>query len=812
MQQQVAFLNKRLQFVLSTGSVFRQKVVLLLRQCAAQAATTTAPSASSSLATFEGISAARESAAIRKLYEEVMAEVQQTEDHLRIALTTQQDQLFVPEGAGGVASSSLPTSATVKTSLFGVSSKSVGSSGNSAAQRDRLPEDAESIRKAHHICQILAEKNALKEQEVRLRHDYHSLQAKFDDLNDRHKRLVLAQSGGGGGGFQHSTDAANPTALAFRELYEGRIKELESAIGVLRQENQTLRAAAASSSSRHRSNTTEASAAAAGDREGLGGSPSYRAGSLEPPVDDNNENLSETVQTLTKHNNLLRSRVAKLKEELRVVTQQSSSSVNQLHDGLDSLLGKIAALQDALAEKDQLLAQITEEKRDLAKECVTHRAQVELYVKQLELFVKDTNTTSLTAARQTERTNGDTASLSSAVEDYLAQIHSKEAVIQSLTEQLREEKRAHQERAVEVRALGVQLDTFRGKMEALQAQQQQQHTQRVMMDEVQGRLFGALETIRATHNTSNLAGKIEELSQRIRNTEHVEIQLRLKEDELVLLREDLEHVSTIKDQLQQSLEAISVMFTKLPQNLEDVERCIIERDAYREELEKAYRTHTTPDQPHVLGVIELRLLELQAAAAGNEHTLALQRKLGGRRGLRPKRSNKTNVASHSDGGADEENAEGDEEEEEAPTFLDELDEEAYALHQQLEALMDIPPLPQLHHENFFAEPLAPIAASPIRSTHGADLASSPLPTVAASSSPLPNNNNNGLFSPLKGSGGTAAASDAVMTFQLFDDQGAGVLPVSVLELCLATLGVRKRLPAGVTSMTTEEFVAFCCAP
>lgn len=776
LRAQIQFLDRRNQYLQTVGALFRQKVALIVRECVR----------TSHMGPAE----------LQQLYSATMEVIAKAEHDTQTEMPpVHHDD---PDGA--------------------VSVNNANAAGPSMIMKpfQRSAEAKEDVRKAHLICVALQEKNDAKQREMELRRAHAELTEKYDDLVDRHKKMLLLQGGvykGGDTAAQGGPSAVNAAAVAsMKDLYESRIKELEQAVVALKKENISLRGGGGGGGSVvHRSSTGRAAVHHVDptdddDEPEIIVLPENPTGSSVDQQTHNQHVQHEAVEGLTRQNHLLKARVNRLKEELLQLKSQSLGSTMQLNEGLDSLLSKISEQQRQMDEREATIQQLTHEKRELAKECVAHRSQVDMYVKQLELFVKDADTTHLSSARIASHVKGETQNLSSAVDEYLQQIHQKDEVIRSLMQQLRDEKQSHQERVLEVRALGVQLQTFRTKLDALQAQQQQRDHQQAMMGDMHARLLSAVSCIQETQNTTSLASKLDFLSAKLRDMETVDLQLRQKEDDLVIARDELEQTREERDELLETLGSISVMFAHFPKSVSEVEKLVIQVEELKEEVRRCSEEHSSPDMLRVEGRMELRQMELE-----NRHKQQTSRQKSIGRGSLSRRDSTELGPSNSRARSQTHQSASDESSHHSVPDDNIEDEDRWEaeLEKQLSDIMNIPPLAPLSD---FASKLQgsgqaiDAARQAAQSTTTATLAAaapqaSPPRSSAQASSGL------GFLSP---SGGPGTVQDVRLTFQLFDDHATGVLSADVISLCLATLGIHRSLPTHVKEMSEDQFLAFCC--
>jgi hypothetical protein len=374
-----------------------------------------------------------------------------------------------------------------------------------------------------------------------------------------------------------------------------------------------------------------------------------------------------------------------------------------------------------------------------------------------------------------DENSGGGTTLRDAIAEYQQQIAQLEDVVKSLRDQLRDERRSNNDKSLEIRSLGVQIQSLRTKVDALHTHEEQRQLQQTVVSDVQNRIVGALREIQESQNASQLSVRVEQMSERLRLLESVELQLRQKEDQLVVAEDEILRLRSARDELHLSLSAISSLFMQLPSSVSQVESIVLELREYKKELQSSYEDHRVPDLIRVEAAVELQVLEARAAKASQQ---ALREQIDQLARGGEKRSD---VQESSESGSKHKLA---------VDAVDDMTDEALA------ALLTLPAPPPL---------LNLLAAAAEQSAGG----SPPRARVSGPSSPQhPSGSPSGIgfSSP---SGGPGTESDVILTFQLFDEAGAGTLTTDVLKLCLATLGISKRIPQGIASMAQHEFLSFC---
>ena len=712
LKEQVVLLQRRIKYIQSVGTVFRQKIALIVRECARNP----------NLAGNE----------LQRLYSQALGEISQVERDIE-------------NSSGGAREASVQQSGAVDYSY---------NSFVVAGKTPRTAQAKEDVRKAHHLCMILQEKNELKEKELALRRSVEEYKTKYEDLEARHKRLLELQSSSIGGGS--GSGAQQAAHVAQRELYESRIHELEEQLITTKTDLVKLKSSGAGTFSALLSSgvddAVDGSSSAAGAASGAAAA------------------VPQDVATLQKQNLYLRSRIQKLKDDVQTLKASSVGSTIQLQQSLDSLLSKIDEQNKKIEAQNGTIRTLEHERVALHRDLSGLRQQHEMLTKHVALSSEAQRRQPSVGenSHHSSAAADDASTLRVAINEYQQQIAQLEASVTSLRDQLREERRLNNDKSLEIRSLGVQIHGLRSKIDTLQTHEEQRQLQQTVVHDVQSRIVAALHEIQESQNASQLSVRVQEMSERLKTLETVEMQLRQKEDQLVVAEDEILRLRQVRDELHLSLSSISSLFMTLPSSVSQVESLVLELKEYKQELRTSYDEHRVPDLVRVEAAVELQVLEAKSSRASQQEI-----------------RDAVDQAAQNDSSSQQRKGVAIRDD------VDDMSDDALA------ALLTFPPPP----------PLVNLLGS-VPASHGAG--GSPLRTGAASTgtagSPSPNSATLGFMSP---SGGPGTEQDVLLTFQLFDESGVGTLTADVLKLCLATLGINKRLPNAVGSMAQHEFLAFC---
>ena len=815
-EPEVIVLRRRLRYLQTVSTVFRQKVSLLLRECS-----NAFPSSGDTNATSE----------LQKWYKTALAEVSKAEGDI----PEMSDLDLSALNGGGVQDQLLPVN------------KQKGSTVTPPYQRTE--ESKESIRKAHHLCVILQEKNDAKAKEFALGVKLEALQKEHTALLQKFNRLLDTQGTGTG------------AAAAVRELYEKRVHELEQQLIKARTE-----AVLRSNISGGLVNGRRAASSAIKSTVEEDDNDEEYALYIVPDVEDNamiippqkiqpHQHSHEAFVALQKQNVLLKQRIARLKEDIAFVGQSSNNK--ELNLGMDALLLRVKQAHVQLGERDFQIQNVMAEKADVTRDLQDARKRLEQYIVQLDSLTVESSSWQATNAQQRASHNNEMQALTTALDDYGEQLSQRDKYISSLQEKLRDTNRTNSEQQLEMQALGSQMETFRARMETQAAGAEQQRLQQHLVDDVEQRLLSAVTELHKIQSTSTMTTQLEELNKKLKSLEGVELQLRQKDDLLTIAQDEVHRLRHSRDELHNALSSISSLFTVLPSSIPELEKLVVELEEHKKEVQHCAAHHVEPDVQKLEATIDLRLL--RASAQKQEAAIRSGKGSGvSKRGATTTAAATGTMASSIasllgdtslvDRGGHDMDAEEDDiysallsksttiNKPIATTTRKNMDSimlrtatssnaQPVAAEEDpdsksnsfFEELFKVPPMPKSlvpwknssEQKNVLQEKCVGGGVSLLLTTpvdkQSIITKSTPQTPISRSGGGIHQSSDQLGNSNIKG----VQEADIILTFHLFDDTGTGILSASTLRLCLATLGISLSIPKNVTEMKLEEFVAFC---
>ncbi|KEG10609.1 hypothetical protein DQ04_03511010 [Trypanosoma grayi] len=492
------------------------------------------------------------------------------------------------------------------------------------------------LAKTHQLARLLQERNTMREQLMDAEGKNAALQRQLASLTEKRDQILQTVSQtpqnemprkGAAARYDSRHDTPSQAMMKeVRQMYDRRVKELEEELMSTREELLRMKAV-------HN-----------------GGLKSSVLGYVKRPedngkIDSGNTTISttqreESMETLRRQNIFLRNKVAQLKEELQASQQAAIGSTEQLNSGLDGLLNKITELQKELLQKERQRADAfvaLEEGQRNARRLAERVEELQRQVTRMR------DAASPPSARRAELQRGRCAEGAlenpqraiEALEEELkmtqqsAQEHASR--VRQLTRALDEARHLLHKKDVEREALQLELTEMRAMWEAAQAHLTYTRAQEGLIAKMEVQVREAVGALLQTNigeevnsqqvcgsersggsNDNALQRRLETLSERMRMLEGLDLQLRQKGDEIVILQDEKAALMEQKRQLQRTLSSLSLLFRSLPQSPAEVEELIVERDIYLSVLRRCERLAEVPNVKETSRNVELRKLELSA--------------------------------------------------------------------------------------------------------------------------------------------------------------------------------------------------------
>ncbi|KAJ9457047.1 hypothetical protein DIPPA_31334 [Diplonema papillatum] len=438
------------------------------------------------------------------------------------------------------------------------------------------------IKRAHHICQVLKEKNALKEREMSLQEEVEVLKKSLGHAEERYIELKNSlgdyvwnnmQQNTGETGSRQSMSAIDAKIIydAVDQPSEQMSKEKQYSIVVdqMREDNEKLK-----------QELMEA------QRQIM---------KLE---DQQNE-----CHVIVKQNALLKNRIQKLKETMH--TQRASLTNNQaeVQGNMEALMNNVNQLQQDLVQKEHVVQELSGEKLKLMQDISRMNTILERY--KTKVLNLERETISRTKAEQiSDREHRkETQTLCESLDSREGKIQQLQANFVDISEQLQHQVQQVARTNHELDLMSRENMSLKSKLQQLDMllDERRQFTQ--VLGEVQGRMEMAIEDLKRAQSTTELASEMANLEARIAGLTTLESQLKQKDDLIAVRDDEIQKLKLRLAMFERNVNNISAVFLQFPHSLEEMELMVIENEEFRK---------MAGENAEIEERVRLRQLEMQA--------------------------------------------------------------------------------------------------------------------------------------------------------------------------------------------------------
>ncbi|KAF8285940.1 hook complex protein, conserved [Trypanosoma cruzi] len=514
-------------------------------------------------------------------------------------------------------------------------------SGRASSEMDSKTREDE-VSKAHQLARLLQERNAMREMLMNAEGMNASLQLKLSSLSDEHNRLLqtLADARNEEStSMNAATAVASPQNIplevvkeAIRRLYDRRVKELEEELMSAREELRQLKTEGGDVATRPSVSSVKLK---------------EERGTLDPGRRLHGGGETEdAVEGLRRQNTFLRNKLMRLKEEVHASQQASVVSAEQMNEGLGSLLKTITRLQQDVETKERQRADGVLALEDAGRRAEQFAARVEKLERQMAQMRVDGAAsgsfcfTPLFGDQRGAEANGLGSAMKATVAEKEAELrlarrdaNDLETRLGRLTGALAKARELLHEKEVEQAKLQLKLSETQGMWEAAQSQLEHMRTKENLLDKLEAEMRHAVEALlrplgpvegtgdspegeRSDRGKVGINGalqrRLDAILERLRGLEWLDLQLRKRDDAVVILQDEKADLEERCQHLQQTLSKLSNLFDSIPQTPLEVEQLVLERDVFLAALRRCEELAVVPNTKEACRRVELRKMELAA--------------------------------------------------------------------------------------------------------------------------------------------------------------------------------------------------------
>lgn len=308
-------------------------------------------------------------------------------------------------------------------------------------------------------------------------------------------------------------------------------------------------------------------------------------------------------QQVLKQNLLLKQRVKKMRAELDIAQMQLSDSTANMQHDYHKLLDSIALLEGRLQAQHNQARDFDLYSAKMDLEVTSLKASLAQHQQLNEALQKELEQRERVEQNSLEHLQKELTLMCQSLDDRDARVAELLQQNNALVDRMQELEAASKHLGSTIAAKDQEIFLLHDRLTTVESVVQDRKMYAKVVDELQGRMEMVVEELRHGFKPVQFAANLSELEGRISNLFALESQLRQKDD-IIAMRDDeisllKEHIVAVEQQVQQ----VSTVFAKLPRSVEEVEQLLVEVDEYRRRL---------GEDADVQELIQLRLLELSA--------------------------------------------------------------------------------------------------------------------------------------------------------------------------------------------------------
>eukprot|EP01062_Namystynia_karyoxenos_P036718 TRINITY_DN26754_c0_g1_i2.p1 TRINITY_DN26754_c0_g1~~TRINITY_DN26754_c0_g1_i2.p1 ORF type:complete len:1151 (+),score=446.78 TRINITY_DN26754_c0_g1_i2:71-3523(+) len=429
--------------------------------------------------------------------------------------------------------------------------------------RDAGPERDADIKRAQHICQVLREKNTLREREAVLNEEIERLKKQLATSEERF--IELKNSVG---------DAlwnSNMATVGARARQRVDVDEMG------------LQAPQQPVDSEVREAAVEAAVKAEHDQRLL---------LIEQLQEDRRQLEADLLQTrdelvrlqdgqaaavqARKQNSMLKARLSKMKQQV----QQAEAKAQELSAG-SGLAETAAYLQTQVEEKRKQIQGLEGDNLRLMQDVSRLNTKLQRYKAKLLTLEREQISRCKTETIVERDCQLERETLTRALDFRESKIQQLDAQLRSICEQMEQQGEQLARSSRDTQLTSQENRSLKGRLEQLDVLLAERRGFSSLLAEVRARMMAAVEDMR-NERTRELADGIRGLDKTISGMSAVDAQLRQKDD-LLAAKDDL--IQQLRGKLgayEQHLSNISCVFMQFPDSLADLETLVLESDEYRQ--------------------------------------------------------------------------------------------------------------------------------------------------------------------------------------------------------------------------------------
>eukprot|EP01065_Artemidia_motanka_P034339 TRINITY_DN4167_c0_g1_i1.p2 TRINITY_DN4167_c0_g1~~TRINITY_DN4167_c0_g1_i1.p2 ORF type:complete len:560 (+),score=277.43 TRINITY_DN4167_c0_g1_i1:2092-3771(+) len=456
------------------------------------------------------------------------------------------------------------------------------------------------IKRAHHICQVLREKNQLKEREQKLSEEIEKLKKQLSNSEERFIELknqlgdffYREQGVPGSAGTLGASATQSGSDLRGRgeEVMKGDIFQMDPAGEAAAEKEKQINIR------------------------------------LEHMKEDNDKLRTELVESqrqlirmrdeaeecnvIRKQNAMLKARLKKMEQQFNAQRLDKTTEHTEMQSNMEVLMTSINQMQQELGGRDKTIQQLGADKLRLMQDISRMNTIIERYkTKVLNLEREQISRTKAEQIQNREHRR-ETQTLCASLDGRENKIQQLHANFVDISEQLQHQVQQVTRTNHELDLMSRENMTLKSRLRQLDVLLEERRHFSALLSEVQGRMEMAVEELKRAQSTQELAAEVQNLEQRIAGLTALEGQLKQKDDLIAVKDDEAQRLKLKLAMFERNVNNISAVFLQFPHSLEDLETLIIEVEEYRK---MAGRSVEFDER------VKLRQLELRSRRKQRQH-------------------------------------------------------------------------------------------------------------------------------------------------------------------------------------------------
>eukprot|EP00756_Hemistasia_phaeocysticola_P021038 Hpha_TRINITY_DN15753_c4_g15::TRINITY_DN15753_c4_g15_i1::g.39311::m.39311 len=418
------------------------------------------------------------------------------------------------------------------------------------------------LRRAHHICSVLHEKNEL----------HAELQKKKEELEARERKCQLLEEANKELHVQLSERVARSQQLLKEQPLRGEGMALERSPST-DYEAQDLGAELVEKEKKLFSMRLDQMSE---DNE------KYKAELATKETEIQNQRFEmEACRLIRRQNNLLKQRLEQARRELADARKGTTNQQDEMQGNMTMLMSNISQLQTELASKDKTLQELSVDKLSLMQDVSRMNALLERYKAKVLTLEREQITRAKAEQLQDREHRQETKTLCESLDNRESRIQQLQTNFMDISEQLQHQIQQVARTNHELDLLSRENMTLKSRLQQLELLLEERREFSGLLGEVQGRMEMAVEELKSSQSTAELACELANLECRVGGLATLESQLTQKDDVIALRDDEIQRLKLRLAMFEKSINDVSNVFLEFPQSIEEMEAMLVENEEFR---------------------------------------------------------------------------------------------------------------------------------------------------------------------------------------------------------------------------------------